>query len=143
MTLRSILAILGLGAKPTQTGLRVLTGVSATLNATHRRRERGDVHPHTWDITVWVNPIGQVNAVHLRDDLNKWLSKFEGKCLPDNLAWAEDLAIAVAQGMTPDPSGYDGWLGEVIAVDIRRDAERLLARIERLRTHPNTEGNHE
>lgn len=130
MTLRSILGSLGLAAKPTPTDLRVLTGVSATLNATHRSRDHGDVHAHTWEVTVWCVTEGQANAVMIRNHLDKLLSRYEGKCLPDSLAWAEDLGVWIMYEMGPDHQGYDGWIGRVYAVEIRRAKEGLLARIE-------------
>lgn len=116
--------------KPT---VRALTGVRATLSATHRNRSTGDVHGHTWSVTLWFRSATsrQACAVHLRNDLAKYLSRYEGKCLPDKLAWAEDLALAVLRDMTPHPDGYDGRLGEIVAVEISREREGLLARAER------------
>lgn len=111
---------------------RVLTGVRATLNAAHRKRATGEVHGHTWNVLLWFQSTsGQACAVHLRDDLVKYLARYEGRCLPDKLAWAEDLALAILRDMTPDPGGYDGRLGVVVAVEISREREGLLARAER------------
>lgn len=99
--------------------IRKATGVRATLNATHRNRLTGEVHGHTWDVLlVFQSTSGQACAVRLRNDL---------RCLPDKIAWAEDMAEAILQDMTPDPGGYDGRLGEVVAVEISREREGLLA----------------
>lgn len=112
--------------------VRKLTGVRASLNASHRNRTTGVVHGHRWNVTLWfLSYSSPADAVHLRNALTEYLARYEGKCLPDKLAWAEDLACAIMHGMTPDPHGYDGRLGEVVAVEISREREGLLARAER------------
>ena len=120
MTLLSILGIGGRGARHMPT---VLSGVHSSLTATHRSLE-GNVHEHTWKVVVWVRTRknGHPNAVHLRNDLDKVLSSFSGKCLPDRLAWAENLAPEIARLMACDYDTYD-----VVAVEITREKERLCA----------------
>ena len=120
MTLLSILGIGGRAARPTQT---VLSGVRSSLTAQHRS-EWGDVHEHTWEVTVWVrrNERNHPNAVRLREELDKVLSSFSGKCLPDRFAWAENLAPEIARLMACDYDTFD-----VVAVEIARNKEGLLA----------------
>ena len=126
MILRSILGIGGWGGKPTQTILRADTGVRSTLTAMHRSRDHGDVHEHTWVVTVWVQTAD--NAMSVKSQLDSLLSHYSGKYLPDNLAWGEDLARELFQNMHPDPSGYSAWLGHVVCVELCRNKEGLLAR---------------
>ena len=120
MTLLSILGIGGRAARHTRT---VLSGVRSSLTAQHRSLE-GRVHEHTWKVSVWVRTRkeGHPNAVYLRSDLDKVLSSFSGKCLPDRLAWAENLAPEIARLMACDYDTYD-----VVAVEIHRDKEGLAA----------------
>lgn len=115
MTLLSILGIGGQGAKPTPT---VLTGATAKLSAQHRDRLSGEVHGHTWAITAWVRAGG--NALHLQDCLNKWACQYEGKCLPDRIAWGEDMAADVARFLRSE------WW-EPTKVFVGREKEGLFA----------------
>ena len=117
MTLRSRLGIGGRAGKRMPT---VLTGVRSSLTAQHRSRDTGRVHEHTWAITVWVS--GKPDAVRLREKLDKVLSSFSGRCLPDRLAWAEDLAPEIARDMACEWDSY--WVREV---GIAREKEGLLA----------------
>ena len=120
MTLLSILGIGGRDARPTQT---VLSGVRSSLTATHRS-ETGHVHEHTWEVAVWVRSGDRriTNAVHLRTELDKVLSTFSGNCLPDRLAWAENLAPEIARLMACNYDTYD-----VVGVEITRNKEGLCA----------------
>lgn len=118
MTLLSILGIGGRAAKHTPI---ILTGATSSLTASHRSRDSGDVHEHTWNVTVWAT--GQPNAVRLREELDRVLSSFSGKCLPDRLAWAEDLAAEIARDMACPWDSY-----AVVEVEIVRPKERLQAR---------------
>lgn len=117
--------------KPARAEFETLTGVTASLTASHRSREHGDVHEHTWRITAWIKPYRQTNALHRRDELLEWIARHEGTCLPDEIAWAEDMARDVMEAMTPDWGGYSGWLGTVECVEISRENEGLLARRQR------------
>lgn len=104
-----------------------LTGATANLTANHRSRDHGDVHEHTWQITVWFETYNQTNALHLRSDLLNWIKRYEGKCLPDEIAWAEDMAKRIERDLTPDCDGYSGWMGRIHSVLIERHKEGLLA----------------
>ena len=125
MTLRSILATVGLADKPMPTGSKTLTGVSGELIARHRDRQSGEVHQHSWLITVWMS--GENDARSIRLALDNWISRYEGKVLPDRIGWAEDMAGEIAACLT-DHSGYHGYAGSVREVVIERPFERLLAR---------------
>lgn len=123
MTLLSILGIGGQGAKRMPT---VLTGATSSLTALHRSRDTGHVHEHTWLVTVWVS--GLPNAVDLKEKLDSVLSCFSGKCLPDRLAWAEDLAPEIAREMACMWDSYS-----VVRVEIVRPKEGLLAEWRKLK----------
>lgn len=115
MTLRSILGIGGRGARRMPT---VLTGARVTLEAQHRDRISGNVHGHTWLITAWVRSGG--NAQYLQAELSKWSCQYEGKCLPDRIAWGEDMAADVARHLRGEH-----W--EPVRVSISREKEGLFA----------------
>ncbi len=67
------------------------TGVTATLKAQHRT-STGHIHGHEWEITaIWHK---RRDALPARWALTNWLSQYEGVCLPDRMAWGEDLARA-------------------------------------------------
>jgi hypothetical protein len=117
-----ILAMLGAVEKPTQTALR--TGAKSTLRAEHRSRETGEVHLHFWQISVWTDR--QVDAVMLKKQLDNWVSRFEGKCLPDRIAWGEDMAGEIMDCLT-DHSGYFGYIANIDRVEIYRHNEGLYA----------------
>lgn len=115
MTLLSILGIGGRAAKHMPT---VLTGARVTLEAQHRDRISGNVHGHTWIITAWVSAGG--NAHYLQAELSKWSCQYDGKCLPDRIAWGEDMATDVAQHLSGEH-----W--EPVRVNISREKEGLFA----------------
>jgi len=131
MTLLSILTTLGLGGAATQTSSKVLTGASGTLTAMHRDRSTGEVHQHIWEITVWVTAWQmqkQQDAKSVQRHLDKWTSNYSGKCLPDRIAWAEDMATHIADHFSID-IGREVYcpLFEVRAVEISREKEGLKA----------------
>ncbi len=128
MIVRSILEAVGLVAKPTRKGLKVLTGVRAELTADHRSRDTGKVHGHTWIVTVWLHQGN--NAVMVREHLASLVSHYDGKCLPDNIAWAEDLAAYIFHQMECAASGWGAWMQPPVSVEITREKEGLLARVE-------------
>lgn len=119
----TLLSILGIGGQGARRMPNVLSGVRSSLTATHRSRE-GHVHEHTWEVMVWVRTrkAEHPNAVYLRRDLDSVLSSFSGKCLPDRIAWAENLAPEIARLMACDYDTYD-----VVAVEITRKKEGLCA----------------
>lgn len=115
MTLLSILGIGGRAARHTPT---VLTGAAVTLEASHRGRISGEVHRHCWRITAWVKAGG--DALHLQAEMNKWACQYEGKCLPDRIAWAEDIATDVARYL-------QGLFWHPLRVVVSREKEGLWA----------------
>lgn len=117
MTLLSILGIGGRAAGHTQIDLR--TGASVQLAAQHRDRLSGEIHAHKWTLTAWVRSGG--DARHLKAGLSEWASQYEGKCLPDRIAWGEDMAVAVVQFLRGE-----GW-EDVLSVSVAREEEGLFA----------------
>lgn len=104
----------------TRSKARILTGVGAVLTADHRSR-RGEVHGHTWEITVWLSYDG-LDALTARHILEDILAPHQGKCLPDTLAWAEQLAPWVAARFHEEL-----FPREAVRVTVARQAERLFA----------------
>ena len=125
MTLLSILGIGGRAAKHTPT---VLTGATVILSADHRNQETGEVHAHTWKITAWVAPQCRKtpDATSLHHWLEKWREQHSGTCLPDRIAWGENIAGDVVEWLEGD--AYGGvCLFDVRAVLVERDEEGLSA----------------
>lgn len=120
MTQHSTLATVGQDGAHMPTGSRVnsvtLTGVGVVLKSSHRN-QAGILHPHTWEITVWCYYEGQ-DAERLSNKLFGIVAPYQGTCLPDRIAWAEQMArwIAVEWG---DRS--------VHRITISRPEERLYA----------------
>jgi len=108
-----------------------LTGARSTLTASHRSRDSGDVHQHTWAITVWVPsqlPWGPQNALNVQAHLETWIAQHSGKCLPDRIAWAEDMARNIAEHFSQDVGREEYTpMFEPQAVEIFREKEGLLA----------------
>lgn len=90
----SVIAGLVGGRTRTPSKAETLTGVGALLEAQHRSRS-GDVHGHTWDIMAWFSFDGH-DALGARRELEQILAPHQGKCLPDAIAWAENLAPWIA-----------------------------------------------
>lgn len=103
-----------------------MTGAGALLKATHRSRE-GIVHEHEWEVRVWTR--AYTDATVLRYCLTQWLERYEGKHLPDNLAWAEDLATAIL--LAAHGGHSSDFAVPLCRVEILRHAERLYAVAER------------
>ncbi len=101
-------------------GAKSLTGVSATLTADHRGRE-GRVHGHTWEITVWFDAARTFDAALARHCLDEVIQSYQGKCLPDRIAWGEPLAAEIARDVAND-------FLRPVQVDVTRQAERIYAR---------------
>lgn len=128
MTLLSILGIGGRAARHTPT---VLTGATVILSADHRNQETGIVHAHTWKITAWVGRMraGRFdNAIYLQKHMEAWRVRYSGKCLPDEIAWGENIAADVAGWLGQDV-GRDEFVPmyDVRAVLVERDEEGLSA----------------
>ena len=129
MTLLSILGIGGRAAGHTLTGLS--TGATVKLRAEHRDRVTGKVHSHTWQITALVDASRNrcpTDATSVRRHLQRWVDQHSGTCLPDRIAWAEDMARDVEAHMEEDV-GREGYqpLFEVRAIVIEREDEGLCA----------------
>lgn len=105
---------------------RKLTGARAVLKADHRDQASGVVHGHEWEITAWWNWTG-TSAEIRQHQLESTLKHFQGNCLPDRLAWAENLAAYVGTNME---HGWSVGDPDCVAVDIVRHKEGLLARWE-------------
>ncbi len=99
---------------------KTLTGVGATLIADHRSRD-GQIHGHTWEITAWFEYRSGSDAKCLRFVLERILEPYQGKCLPDRIAWGEDLARHIALEIA-------GEYRAPVQVDVTRQAERIYAR---------------
>ncbi len=69
-----------------------ITGVSTVISAAHRSRA-GNLHGHTWQVTVWFKHQSETDAERLSADLRHYAKmNFDHRLLPDELAWGEDLA---------------------------------------------------
>lgn len=104
--------IAGLVGAHMPTSSKVGTGVTVMLKAEHRS-EGGHIHPHEWEVTAIWN--GKRDALVAKWRLSSWLSVYEGKCLPDRLAWGENLAAEILRDL------------ECSRVEIRRHAEGIYA----------------
>lgn len=103
---------------------RRLTGARAILKADHRDQITGEVHGHEWEITAWWRWTG-TSAEIRKHQLNETIKGLQGKCLPDRIAWGENLARHIADNME------NGWsIGDpdCVLVEIVRHKEGLLAR---------------
>lgn len=106
---------------------RLLTGVGAVLSASHRDQQTGQIHGHTWEITAWFRYDGTDKDVR-QYQLNKVVDRLDHRCLPDRIAWGESLARHIGLTM---PYGYADGDPSCIAVEVRREPERIYARWER------------
>jgi len=94
---------------------KVLIGVSGHFSAAHRDRDTGEIHGHTWHVLAKFNPPCRVNSICHKAALDALLSHWDHKMLPDDLAWAEDIARAV------------GCLVNCVEVQVSRPAEGFYA----------------
>ena len=86
----------GAGAKPTQTNLKVLTGVSAVACASHMDAD-GRLHGHTWQITAWW--LGQPDATAKQAELRNVLSTFDHAVLNEGVNTGEAIACEVLDSL--------------------------------------------
>lgn len=103
---------------------RKLTGARAILKAEHRDQVTGVVHGHEWEITAlwrWTGTSGEIR----KRQLDKTIERLQGTCLPDRIAWAENLAEYVAENMS---NGWGAGDSDCIMVEIARHKEGLFAR---------------
>ena len=96
-------------------GERVLTGVSGSFTASHVCGEP-DAHEHTWDVEAWFETPARADARCYQAMLDALLGSWNGKLLPKEYEWGEDMARAI------------GRLVNCVEVVVRRDAERIHAR---------------
>jgi 6-pyruvoyl-tetrahydropterin synthase len=97
---------------------RVLTAVKSHFSAAHRCKETGEMHGHTWDVTVWFKNINRVDARVFKQQLESDLARWDHKTLPDELAWGEDIAEDLAKRFL------------VVAVEVSRPRDGISARWE-------------
>jgi hypothetical protein len=105
---------------------RRLTGARAILKADHRDQITGEVHSHEWEIIAWW-PYNGTSAEVRRSELDTQIKYLEGRCLPDSIAWAENLAAHIGHAINSEYACYGGY-GSCCRVEIARDKERLYAR---------------
>lgn len=74
------------------------------------------MHGHTWKVTAWFKNDCRFDARCQQSALRTLLAEWDHSLLPDNLAWGEDIARAVA------------ILCGVVEVEVSREAEGLHAR---------------
>jgi hypothetical protein len=96
------------------------------LRAKHRDQITGEVHPHEWEITAWW-PYNGTSAEVRQFELKTQIERLENRCLPDRIAWAENLAAHIAEAINTEWSCYGGY-GSCCRVEISRHEERLYAR---------------
>jgi hypothetical protein len=95
--------------------MTVLTGVGGHFCCAHRSPE-GHLHGHTWSVRAWW-PRGE-DARDLLARLNAVTARLDHTQLPDAIASGESLACHIAAQLG----------GDVVEVEISRDAERIFAR---------------
>lgn len=127
----TLLSILGIGGRAGRHMPTVLTGASVILSADHRNQDTGIVHAHTWKITAWVAPNRRGtfdNATYLQSWMETWRERHNGKCLPDKIAWGENIAADMADWLRQD-IGREEFrpLFDVRSVLVERDKEGLSA----------------
>jgi hypothetical protein len=111
--------------KPQQS--RRLTGARTILKAEHRDQATGVVHGHEWEITAWWRWTGTSAEVR-QHQLNETIEPYQDKCLPDSIAWAENLASYIGRNME---HGWSAGDPDCVIVEVVRHKEGLLARWER------------
>lgn len=96
----------------------LLTGVGWYFSASHHDRLTGKVHGHSWEVTAWHRCEDENDAVILQENLRGICKTFDHTVLPDGLARAEDMAMAILKLSPPS----------CVEVQISRPLERLYAR---------------
>lgn len=94
---------------------RVLTGVSGSFTALHRCAE-AELHQHTWHITAWFQTPARADARCYKAALESMLGHWNGKPLPADMEWGEDIARTI------------GKLVNCVEVVVSRPDEHILAR---------------
>ena len=97
--------------------MAVETGVGWWLAASHRDPTTGQLHGHTWEVTVWWPGKPYRDARVLQEKLRVILGAWDHTVLPDELASGEALAEALGR-----------LIGDCSEVVFARPAERIYAR---------------
>lgn len=95
------------------------TGVGGYFSAAHTDKETGKLHGHTWEVVAWF--VSEKNANKLKEQLNYALLSFDHSCLPDGMAWGEDIAEYIID-----------CLPGCVEVTVSRNSERIFAKATRL-----------
>jgi 6-pyruvoyl-tetrahydropterin synthase len=99
---------------------RILTGVRSHFSAAHRCQRTGQIHGHTWEVVVWFENHSRCDARVLKARVECDLARWDHNVLPDEFAWAEDIALDLAKRQ------------DVVRVEISRPHEGLMAAWEHL-----------
>ena len=91
-------------------------GVSGSFTAMHYAPEGGEPHQHTWHPTAWFETPERSDGRCYLASLDALLAGWEGKTLPADMAWCEDLATAILQ------------LANCVAVEVMRPEDRIHGR---------------
>lgn len=94
-----------------------MIGVAGSFTAAHRCAEP-ELHVHRWHVMAWFEPPARVDARLYQAALDMLLKGWEGRPLPVEVEWQEDLARAVGtlvncvevQVSRPDDNVYTRWL---------------------------------
>lgn len=95
-----------------------LTGVRASISASHNDRLTGKPHGHSYKVIAWHNCQDRNDAVILQRNLEGICKAFDHTMLPPELERAEDLAAAILRLSPPS----------CVEVIIERPLEGLYAR---------------
>jgi 6-pyruvoyl-tetrahydropterin synthase len=96
-------------------GGTMLTWVSGHFSAAHRDLETGEIHGHTWHVKAWFRNVCRSDARCYRAALDTMLKRLDHTMLPDDMAWAEDIARQIAV------------IGGVDRVEVSRPADGMGA----------------
>jgi hypothetical protein len=96
-------------------GGRVLTGVSGSFTASHVCGEP-EAHEHTWRVIAWFETPARADARCYQAMLGSMLASWNGKPLPANMEWGEDIARTI------------GKLVNCVEVVVSREPEGIYAR---------------
>jgi 6-pyruvoyl-tetrahydropterin synthase len=95
--------------------MATFSGVTGSFCAAHKSPE-GVMHGHSYEVTAWFRNEDGADARCFKAALDTLLKVWDHKELPDNLAWAENIAYAI------------GRLAKCVEVEVRRPLEGFHAR---------------
>jgi hypothetical protein len=95
-----------------------LTGVGTVISASHKDRDTGVLHGHSWEVIAW---FVSGNAVRLQEDLKQVCATFDHSVFADELAWAENFGAHILRCMGVS----------CVEIDVNRPLERVFAKITR------------